>query len=403
MLAQASWQEQAVLLTFFISAINAPISWKKAQLGHRITWCGWTFHLDIEALHLVEGKLAKLRDQLHRLARSKKILRKHLESTLGLLMWATSTCQHLRPYLAPLYEDMHSGQGTLHQVFARDWQRFLDSLSPEAVVARQPTGLWIPAGPKLLEVGSVTVRSKQDVPRIPPSHKPRWVRLSDPARTEIHLRNESRQALLWLSACFQHDQLRTLRQTPLLHCMAAADAMAEGDTVGIGGWISASSEFFWFSESWSMTEVRSHWPQLTKSAQPYIACFETLAQLALAMLAHRRLHSRHFNFVLPTASDNTAAEAGINKLFTTTEPLCIFLKLVASWSARHNVHLAVSHLAGEKNVWADELSRSKLQRFAKRSADRERIPLDMLARPQGVVSLHPPHAAWAQPLLDAQH
>ena len=97
MLAQVSWQEQAVLLTFFISAINAPISWKKAQLGHCITWCGWTFHLDIEALHLVEGKLAKLRDQLHRLAKSKKILRKHLESTLGLLMWPpalASTCDH---------------------------------------------------------------------------------------------------------------------------------------------------------------------------------------------------------------------------------------------------------------------------------------------------------------------
>ena len=354
-------------------------------------------HLDIEALHLVEGKLAKLRDQLDKLAKSKKILRKRLESSLGLLMWATSACPHLRPYLAPLYKDLRSGQGTLHQVFARGWQRFVDSLTPEAVVAHQLAGLWIPAGSKLLEVGSVSVQSKQDVTRIPPSHKPQWVRLADPACTEIHLRNESRHALRWLSACFQHDQLRTLRQSPLLLCMAAADAMAEGDAVGIGGWISTSTEFLWFSESWSMTEIRQHWPQLTKSAQPYIACFETLAQLALAMLAHRRLHSRHFNFVLPTASDNTAAEAGINKLFTAAEPLCTFLKLVACWSARHNVHLAVSHLAGEKNVWADELSRSKLQRFARRIADRDRIPLDMLARPQGVVALHPPHAAWAQP------
>ena len=231
-----------MLLTFFISAINAPISWKKAQLGHRITWCGWTFHLDIEALRLVEGKLAKLRDQLEKLAKSKKILRKHLESSLGLLMWATSTCQ----------KDLHSGQGTLHQVFARDWQRFVDSLTPDAVVSRRPAGLWIPAGSKLLEVGSVSVQSKQDVPRVPPSHKPQWVRLADPARTEIHLRNESRHALLWLSACFQHDQLRTLRQSPLLHCMAAADAMAEGDAVGIGGWISTSTEFLWFSESWCM-------------------------------------------------------------------------------------------------------------------------------------------------------
>ena len=189
----------------------------------------------------------------------------------------------------------------------------------------------------------------------------------------------------------------------LFRYLACCLTFLEGNTVGIGGWISAASEFFWFSESWSMTEVRRFWPELTKTAQAYISCFETLPQLALAMLAHRRLHSRHFKFVLPAASDNTSAEAGINKLFTTTEPLSRFLKLVASWSAQHNVHLAVSHLAGEKIVWADELSRSKLQRFARRTADRERFSLDMLACPQGIVTLHPPHAAWAQPLLDAQH
>ena len=111
----------------------------------------------------------------------------------------------------------------------------------------------------------------------------------------------------------------------------------------------------------------------------------SVAGSSQAALQTLQVHPAH------TASDNTSAEAGINKLFTTTEPLSEFLKLVASWSARRNVQLAVSRLAGEKNVWADELSRSKLQRFARRMADRERIPLDMLASPQGVVTLHPLH------------
>ena len=148
-----------------------------------------------------------------------------------------------------------------------------------------------------------------------------------------------------------------MRQSPVLRCMAAADAMAEGETVGIGGWISTSKQFVWFSETWSMTEIRKYWPCLNKRAQSHIACFETLAQLALAMLAFRRLQSKHFKFVLPSASDNTAAEAGVNKLFTTTEPISLFLKQVAAWSARHNVQLAVTHVAGEKNQWADELCR----------------------------------------------
>ena len=148
-----------------------------------------------------------------------------------------------RPYLAPLYKDLRSGNGALHQIHARDWQRFRDSLSPDAVVTAQPTGMWANANCRLLEVGSVKITSKQDVPTVPPSHKPQWVRLFDPARTEIRLRNESRQALNWLLSCFTHDQMRTMRQSPVLHCMAAADAMAEGDTVGIGGWISTSKQF----------------------------------------------------------------------------------------------------------------------------------------------------------------
>ena len=120
------------------------------------------------------------------------------------------------------------------------------------------------------------------------------------------------------------------------------------------------------------------------------------------MLAFRRLQSKHFKFVLPSASDNTAAEAGINKLFTTTEPLSFFLKQVAAWSARHNVELAVTHLAGEKNQWADELSRNKLQRFRNRLTSRERISLACLSSPQGNVTLHPQVAAWHNKLSEAQ-
>ena len=118
-----------------------------------------------------------------------------------------------------------------------------------------------------------------------------------------------------------------------------------------------------------MTEVRKYWPSLNKHAQAYIACFETLAQLALAMLAFRRLQSKPFKFVLPSASDK----------------------------------LAVTHLAGEKNQWADELSRGQLHRFQRRTAGRERISLACLSSPQGNVTLHPHIAAWRDKLAEAQH
>ena len=89
----------------------------------------------------------------------------------------------------------------------------------------------------------------------------------------------------------------------------------------------------------------------TKKAQAYIACFETIAQLALAMTAVSRMRTKHFRFILPSASDNTASEAGINRLFTASEPLSGFLKTVAEWSAHSNVRLALTHLAGERRTY----------------------------------------------------
>ena len=68
-----------------------------------------------------------------------------------------------------------------------------------------------------------------------------------------------------------------MRQSPMLRCMAVVDAMTKGDSVGIGGWISTSSHFSGFSEVWSITKIRNFCPFLSKTAQAYIACFETVA------------------------------------------------------------------------------------------------------------------------------
>ena len=394
LLARTAFVEQLALMVCFLTAIHAPISWKKAQLGHEVTWCGWTFNFDFETVQLAEGKLEKLQAQLQELAKSRKIPRKLLERALGLLMWATTTCTQLRPYLAPLYRDLHSGKGTLHSIHASSWHTFLDALDDTATVRHRPAGMWLPLGAKLLEIGSITITGKQSVPRVPPSHKPQWVRLQDPNRNELHLRNESRAALLWLSQCFSTSRIRSLKQYPIMHCMAAADARADGNLVGIGGWISTSTQFAWFAEQWDMTEVRKYWPQLKEAPQKYIACFETLAQLALAMLAKTRMQAKHWRFSLPAACDNTSAEAGINKLFTTTPPLSDFLKLVATWSACNHVSMQITHIAGEFNTWADEMSRNKLHRFSHRMHERSAFPLALLAEPVGIAHLHPDDSAW---------
>ena len=93
---------------------------------------------------------------------------------------------------------------------------------------------------------------------------------------------------------------------------------------------------------------------------------------------------------------------GVNKLLTATEPLAKFLKLVAAWSALRNVHLAVLHVTGEKNTWADKLRCNKLHRFLRRSHEREGIAPVSLASPHGMVTLHPLRAVWPDSLVAVQ-
>ena len=373
------------LLLAFLACINAPISWKQAQLSTDVVWCGWTFSFAFETLRLSQVKLAKLRHQLQTLCNSRKVQRKLLEATLGLLMWATSACPHLRPYTAPLYRDLRSAAGALKLIHPRMWQTFLDALDSSARVAQQPAGLWLPFKAQVIRAGSHEVNCKADLPKVISAQKGTWIRVADPQRAELHLRQESRDALQWLFTCFAHDRRRTLRQKPLPHCCEA-----DGDLIGLGGWIVTASRCAWFAEHWHASEIRAVWPQLSETPQRHIACFETLAQLALAMTARRGLGAQQWT------------EAQTEKLWSTAEPLGSFLKLAAAWAARHHIELLVTHLAGEGNAWADELSRDKLHRFQRRASERVSIGLHQFLDASGCVTLHPPSAAWAEPLSAAQ-
>ncbi|CAE7572172.1 unnamed protein product [Symbiodinium sp. CCMP2592] len=261
----------------------------------------------------------------------------------------------------------------------RMWPAFLHSLDSRAVICRLIPGVNLPLKARIIEVGSRPVHCKADLPPQPKTSGPTWVRISDPACPEIKLTNTAQDSLRWLLPRIEAIPTTSLSLPPLVACLARADAMAEGDRVGIGGWITTKHSMAWFAEAWTMDEVRSTWPFLTKDAQKYIACFETLAQLALAMTARERHAFSQFSVCLPSQSDNTPSEAGINKLFTTSWPLSQFLQLIAKWSSCHGVDLQVSHVAGAHNQWADDLSRGRLQAFSHRPQERVRVSLYRLA------------------------
>ena len=272
---KGSMHQPVGLIVALLTALQAPISWKKAQLGPSVTWCGWTFCFRTETVALVQSKLEKLRQQLQKLSKGSKVAKKDLEACLGLLNWATTLSPHMRSFMSCLYKDLRSLRQTcLHPSGARDAQ--------------------------LLEVGAIKIFSKADVPRVPPSHKHhQWVRLADPNRSELHLKQDSKFALAWLSLCFQHEQPCSLRTPPLAPCLSAADAFADKHRMGIGGWLSTATDFVWYSEIFTDEEVRQEWPQLSGSLQHYIACFETLAQLALAHCSWSLLRAKHIALSCP--------------------------------------------------------------------------------------------------------
>eukprot|EP00439_Symbiodinium_sp_Y106_P067011 s3882_g11.t1 len=150
--------------------------------------------------------------------------------------------------------------------------------------------------------------------------------------------------------------------------MCAADAMAQGCQVGIGGGSAPPplSSGLPAPGTWTTSAV---WPFLTKEPQKHIACFEVLAQLALLQCAWRRLRYKHQRFCMPAATDNSPRSRPQQAF----QPIAHFLKLATQWAHARGIQLMLTHLPGEENAWADELSRDKLARFAHREHERMHV------------------------------
>ena len=91
--------------------------------------------------------------------------------------------------------------------------------------------------------------------------------------------------------------------------------------------------------------------------QKSISAFETLAQIGLVWLAASFFPGFRIPICLKSLSDNTRAESVSNKMFTTTKPLCFFVEILAALATKTGIELDVSHIPGESNFIADDLSR----------------------------------------------
>ena len=106
----------------------------------------------------------------------------------------------------------------------------------------------------------------------------------------------------------------------------AADACASGEYCQIGGFISTSIQTRWFSEKFSHTDFQALNIPISTEMQRDIACYETLAQIAILKIASCEFTLGRIPLRVPSMSDNTSAEAGINRVFSTAHPLSLFLE-----------------------------------------------------------------------------
>ena len=145
---------------------------------------------------------------------------------------------------------------------------------------------------------------------------------------------------------------------------AAADAFAEGDECGIGGWFlppgapDDAASAFWFSLRLKSSDFPD-WLDIPQDGnlQTRIACFETLAQTALLLLRQSCGDISHGRVILEQFSDNAPSVAGLNRLRSNSWPLALFIMHFAAWAFRFRLIPVVNHIPGKENDWADGLSR----------------------------------------------
>ena len=139
---------------------------------------------------------------------------------------------------------------------------------------------------------------------------------------------------------------------------AAADAWAEKDSFGLGGWFRSNSGCFGFHSSGTLADLPPWWPSAA-TAQALIASLEVLAQTLLLHLSvsHTNIRRSSHNMIFHQLCDNQGGVFAINRWLSTTDSMSTPVELLATIASTHNVRLSVSHIAGSRNDLADRLSR----------------------------------------------
>eukprot|EP00435_Cladocopium_sp_Y103_P046226 s1410_g13.t1 len=360
----------AATCIMFLCALGVPLSWRKLAFGSELVWIGWKFCFSSGTILLPEDKAAKIQDLLQWLLLYKgKVQRSSVEKLVGMLIWFTAGAPWLRPWLSAFYKLLQKPAAVTKLLLLEHFELLVAALDSQLTVGRDLPAADICKNWRLHSVANATVDSLRSpaivAPRVQKGRVSCVLFNYDCSWTKVT--KEAVHAAKFFSAVVQRHApipLRLLRLDAC--CLGAADAYATSRAAGIGGWwLPAGAAMGPESVLWFSMQLRAE--DLPKwcaapSLQTIIASLEALAQLVLL-----ELRAREADFVAGTClvqlgqlCDNEGTTAACIKWLTQKEPLCYILQVLGFVCAKRGVCLELTHVAGVRNVWADELSRGNI-------------------------------------------
>lgn len=202
----------------------------------------------------------------------------------------------------------------------------------------------------------------------------------------------------WHSLLSSGSRIHSLWNPVPSHMRGAADAFAEGEAAGIGGWLDLDgamnrASLVWFSLQFGTQDLPVWW-DAPVNLQSAISSFELLAQVARVIVKHAANGRTPLSCVFSLQSDSTPAEGRGNKLFSTNPRLGPIWLNLAAWATRANVDARIKLSPGTRHLLADALSHNHFSDLGL-SSDRSIFPnWDHLWNFNSQVTLLPEDVLW---------
>lgn len=230
--------EMACVLICLAAALGFPLSWHKLALGNCLQWVGWLCNFEGQPMAaLPNDKLQLFRAALRDISKSpQQVCRKQLQSLVGRLVWYTAGAHWLRPWLQVFFYALNKPRLHFLKLDSLQLQALNTLLSPRMRVQQAGALSDVQAGWGLLEIGARCVHSPKEALVAPHKNGLPWVKFGEPEPSTIKLSKDELAVVRFFRTVLDNHQPFSLMEQLGPATIAAADAFAEGNEWGIGGW-----------------------------------------------------------------------------------------------------------------------------------------------------------------------